>query len=169
MAVDLVLGTPLAEALIELVSSEIFEIGWSSERQGSLLAKAIVDKLACAETPRQFAKDLAFNMRPYGEDVEEFGQWLFEQAIRLADVHKDSSVSGTNNEYVPGPSNREACRRLMYLQDRSLRHFSTLYIPDWVTQEGVHSAPQPSPTDLGTTSCLDEWQHAGSTNGCGTV
>jgi nuclear polyadenylated RNA-binding protein NAB2 len=81
MAVDLAVGTPLADALNTAVHTKLLEVGWGSEDDTSL-AEFIVLMLVNGKTEDQIASELASDILPEGEGTQEFAQWLFEQ-VRL--------------------------------------------------------------------------------------
>lgn len=78
MAVELVVGTPLAEALNSAVHAKLLEVGWGSEDDTSL-AEFIVLMLVNGKTEDQIASELASDILPEGEGTQEFARWLFEQ------------------------------------------------------------------------------------------
>lgn len=84
MAVEVALGTPLAEALSNVVQPKLVEVGWSGEDDTSL-AEYIILMLVNGKTQEQIASELAQDLLPDGEGTVEFAQWLFDQVTRLKD------------------------------------------------------------------------------------
>jgi nuclear polyadenylated RNA-binding protein NAB2 len=78
MAVELAVGTPLAESLNTAVHAKLLEVGWGSEDDTSL-AEFIVLMLVNGKTEDQIASELASDILPDGEGTQEFARWLFEQ------------------------------------------------------------------------------------------
>lgn len=82
MAVELSVGTPLAEALNTAVHTKLLEVGWGSEDDTSL-AEFIVLMLVNGKTEDQIASELASDILPEGEGTQEFARWLFERVRAL--------------------------------------------------------------------------------------
>ena len=82
MAVDLAVGTPLAETLNSAVHTKLLEVGWGSEDDTSL-AEFIVLMLVNGKTEDQIASELASDILPEGEGTQEFAHWLFDQVRTL--------------------------------------------------------------------------------------
>lgn len=82
MAVQLAVGTPLAEALNSAVHTKLLDVGWGSEDDTSL-AEFIVLMLVNGKTEDQIASELASDILPEGEGTQEFAHWLFEQVRTL--------------------------------------------------------------------------------------
>lgn len=78
MAVEVAVGTPLAEALNSAVHTKLLEVGWGSEDDTSL-AEFIVLMLVNGKTEDQIASELANDILPEGEGTQEFAGWLFDQ------------------------------------------------------------------------------------------
>jgi nuclear polyadenylated RNA-binding protein NAB2 len=89
MAVQLAVGTPLANALNDAVHQKLLEVGWGSEDDTSL-AEFIVLMLVNGKTEDQIASELATDILPEGEGTQEFARWLFEQVRTLQ--HGGSAV-----------------------------------------------------------------------------
>lgn len=87
MAVEVVAGTPLAEALQNVVQPKVVEVGWSTGAQDdSYLSEYIILMLVNAKTQDQIASELANDLLGLGDDdasAVEFARWLFEQVNLL--------------------------------------------------------------------------------------
>lgn len=97
MAVDVVLGTPLAGALSELVQAKIVEYDWIMEGNRQEMTDSIMVMLADGKSQEQVA-ELARDILGSPAGTEEFAQWLFEQAARLNDVTKDLTMTATQDK-----------------------------------------------------------------------
>ena len=102
MAVDLAVGTPLAEALNTAVHTKLLEVGWGSEDDTSL-AEFIVLMLVNGKTEDQIASELASDILPEGEGTQEFARWLFEQ-VRLLHTGGSGVATEAQTEQQSIPS-----------------------------------------------------------------
>lgn len=103
MAVEVALGTPLAEALSNTVQPKLIEAGWTSEDDTSL-AEYIILMLVNGKTREQIAEELAQDLLPDGEGTQEFAQWLFEQVVRLrggSNPQQQSQTPALQNQAIP--------------------------------------------------------------------
>jgi len=100
MAVDLQAGTPVADALQNVLQPKLAEMGWSTEgSDDSALAEYIVLMLASGKTQDQIAAELSTDLLGLGPDdpgASAFAQWLFEQVHRL-----QSGDSTAGQDHVP--------------------------------------------------------------------
>ncbi len=111
MAVELAVGTPLAEALNTAVHTRLLEVGWGSEDDTSL-AEFIVLMLVNGKTEEQIASELASDILPEGEGTQEFAQWLFEQ-VRLLQNGGSTAASEAQAEQQSIPSFLDSDERRM--------------------------------------------------------
>lgn len=102
MAIQLAVGTPLAEALNSAVHTKLLEVGWGSEDDTSL-AEFIVLMLVNGKTEDQIASELASDILPEGEGTQEFAHWLFEQ-VRMLRNAESAGSNETISEQQPIPS-----------------------------------------------------------------
>lgn len=83
MAVEVVLGTPLAEALQNAVTPKLVEAGWSTgAADDSALSEYIILMLVNGRTEEQLASELSYDLLglgPQDSGVSDFSRWLFEQ------------------------------------------------------------------------------------------
>lgn len=100
MAVEVALGTPLADALNNVVQPKLVEVGWSSEDDTSL-AEYIILMLVNGKTQEQIASELAQDLLPDGEGTVEFAQWLFDQVTRLRDGQQPQSQAPGPEQSIP--------------------------------------------------------------------
>jgi hypothetical protein len=87
MAVSVALGTPLADALSNVVRPKLVEVGWSSDVQDdSALAEYIILMLVNGKTQDQITSELSndlLNLGPDDTEAVDFSRWLFEQVETL--------------------------------------------------------------------------------------
>ncbi|GAB7344485.1 hypothetical protein MBLNU457_2322t1 [Dothideomycetes sp. NU457] len=86
-AVEVPSGSPLAEALQNVIQPKLAEQGWSSGGgDDSALSEYIVLMLSNPKTQEQVANELAsdlLSLQPGDESAVEFSRWLFEQIHAL--------------------------------------------------------------------------------------
>lgn len=102
MAVQLAVGTPLAEALNSAVHTKLLEVGWGTEDDTSL-AEFIVLMLVNGKTEEQITVELATDILPDGEGIQEFTRWLFEQVQSLQSA-SNPSLQNTTEQAIPSVS-----------------------------------------------------------------
>ena len=87
MAVEVVLNTPLAEALGNVVQPKLSEVGWSTGGlDDSALGEYIILMLVNGKTQEQIAAELSndlLNLGPDDTGAVDFSKWLFEQVDNL--------------------------------------------------------------------------------------
>ena len=97
MAVEVTLGTPLAEALSNVVQPKLVEVGWSTGGlDDSALAEYIILMLVNGKTQEQIAAELSndlLNLGPDDSGAIDFSRWLFEQVEILNSQPSGGSVS----------------------------------------------------------------------------
>ncbi|KAF6228313.1 hypothetical protein HO133_008043 [Letharia lupina] len=83
MAVEVVLNTPLADALSNVVQPKLSEVGWSTGGlDDSALGEYIILMLVNGKTQEQIAAELSndlLNLGPDDTGATDFAKWLFEQ------------------------------------------------------------------------------------------
>lgn len=88
MAVEVILNTPLAEALSEVVQPKLSEIGWNTGGlDDSALGEYIILMLVNGKTQEQIAAELSndlLNLEPENSGAIDFSRWLFEQVEHLS-------------------------------------------------------------------------------------
>jgi hypothetical protein len=76
-------GTPLAEALANVVQPKMVEMGWSADSgEDSALTEYVILMLVNGKTQEQIAEELSNDLLNLGEgDTQaiDFSRWLFEQ------------------------------------------------------------------------------------------
>jgi hypothetical protein len=102
MAVELAVGTPLAEALNSAVHAKLLEVGWGSEDDTSL-AEFIVLMLVNGKSEEQIATELASDILPEGEGTQEFARWLFEQ-VQVLQKREPATATDSQAEQQSIPS-----------------------------------------------------------------
>ena len=83
MAVEIILNTPLADALSNVVQPKLSEVGWSTGGlDDSALGEYIILMLVNGKTQEQIAAELSndlLNLPPDDTGAIDFTEWLFEQ------------------------------------------------------------------------------------------
>ncbi len=85
-ASDVALGTPLADALSNVVQPKLSEIGWSTDGDDSALSEYIILMLVNGKTQEQIASELSndlLSLAPDDTGAIEFASWLFQQVQNL--------------------------------------------------------------------------------------
>lgn len=87
MSVEVVLNTPLADALSNVVQPKLSEVGWSTGgTDDSALGEYIILMLVNGKTQEQIAAELSndlLNLQPDDTGAIDFTKWLFEQVELL--------------------------------------------------------------------------------------
>ena len=86
-AVEVALGTPLADALSNVVQPKLSEIGWSTDGDDSALCEYIILMLVNGKTQEQIASELStdlLSLAPEDTGAIEFASWLFQQVQSLS-------------------------------------------------------------------------------------
>lgn len=87
MATEVVLGTPLAQALNAAIQPKLVEVGWSTGADDSELAEYIILMLVNGKTQEDIAAELSGDLLNLGDDdpgAKDFAQWLFQQVSNLS-------------------------------------------------------------------------------------
>ncbi|RKF71822.1 hypothetical protein GcM1_250233 [Golovinomyces cichoracearum] len=96
MTVEVVLETPLAQALNTAIQPKLIEIGWSAGDDATALSEYIILMLVNGKNQQQIASELAGDLLQLGPDdpgAWDFAQWLFEQIEIL-----DKRLNGKGQE-----------------------------------------------------------------------
>lgn len=111
MAVQVMLNTPLAEALNNAVQPKLEEVGWSmGGADDSALSEYIILMLVNGKTQDQIASELSndlLNLGPDDSGAVDFARWLFEQVevlnrqITNGGVSGPSPVKATDSSAIP--------------------------------------------------------------------
>lgn len=117
MAVELAVGTPLAEALNTAVHTKLLDVGWGSEDDTSL-AEFIVLMLVNGKTEDQIASELASDILPEGEGTQEFARWLFDQ-VRALQNGGPTSATDLQAEQQSIPSFQDSDNARISREDHS--------------------------------------------------
>ncbi|KAI6250455.1 Nuclear polyadenylated RNA-binding protein NAB2 [Erysiphe necator] len=92
MTVEVILETPLAQALNTAIQPKLIEVGWSAGDDATALSEYIILMLVNGKNQQQIASELAGDLLQLGPDdpgAREFSQWLFQQIELL-----DSQING---------------------------------------------------------------------------
>lgn len=96
------LGTPLAEALSNVVQPKLVEMGWSADGgEDSALTEYVILMLVNGKTQEQIAEELSNDLLNLGEgdtQAHDFSRWLFEQVETL---NKQINGGGAPSEQPP--------------------------------------------------------------------
>jgi hypothetical protein len=83
MSVEVVLGTPLADALNMAIQGKIAELGWAGPgTEGSAMSEYFLLMLANGKTESEIAAEIAGDLLSLGPDDQTapaFANWLFQQ------------------------------------------------------------------------------------------
>lgn len=103
MVVEVVLNTPLAEALSNTVQQRVSEIGWSTGGgDDSALGEYIILMLVNGKTEEQIAAELSQDLLNLAADdtgATDFARWLFQQVETLQ--HQLSGISSAQTQQEP--------------------------------------------------------------------
>jgi hypothetical protein len=87
MSVEVVLDSPLAQALNSAIQPKLVQVGWSTgDTDDSALSEYIILMLANGKTQDQIASELSGELLNLGENdpgARDFAQWLFHQVESL--------------------------------------------------------------------------------------
>lgn len=97
MAVEVALGTPLADALQHAIQPKLVENGWSTgDLDDNALAEYILLMLVNGKTQAELASELSndlLGLGPEDSGANDFSQWLFEQVDNLGGHTNQASSS----------------------------------------------------------------------------
>jgi hypothetical protein len=107
MSVDVAVGTPLAEALQQVVLPKLVEVGWSTGLQDDTLSEYIILMLANGKSQEQIASELSndlLDLGPNDQGAVDFAKWLFDQVQSLATQLNvpTNAASGSNGVAAEG-------------------------------------------------------------------
>lgn len=94
MTVEVILETPLAQALNAEIQPKLIEVGWSAGDDATALSEYIILMLVNGKNQQQIASELAGDLLQLGPDdpgAREFSEWLFQKIEVL-----DAQLNGTN-------------------------------------------------------------------------
>lgn len=98
-------GTPLAEALQEVVQPKLVEVGWSTGGDDSALSEYIILMLVNGKTQEQIASELSndlLGLGPEDSGATDFSRWLFNQVVVL-----DRQLNGAQEAAPTAPAAAE--------------------------------------------------------------
>ncbi|KAL1977220.1 hypothetical protein VTN31DRAFT_79 [Thermomyces dupontii] len=109
MPATVALGTPLAEALSNVVQPKLVEMGWSSDGgDDSALTEYVILMLVNGKTQEQIAEELSndlLNLEKGDTQAHDFARWLFEQVETLnRQINGQQAASGESQAPQPIPS-----------------------------------------------------------------
>lgn len=106
MPVTVAPGTPLAEALANVVQPKMVELGWSADSgEDSALTEYVILMLVNGKTQEQIAEELSNDLLNLGEgDTQaiDFSRWLFEQLEVL-----NNNINGVTSAQALPTSNSQ--------------------------------------------------------------
>lgn len=101
MTTAVAVGTPLAEALGNVIQPKLVEMGWSSDGgDDSALTEYVILMLVNGKTQEQIAGELSNDLLGLGEgDTQalDFSRWLFEQ-VEVLNQHLNGGGAPMSNE-----------------------------------------------------------------------
>ena len=98
MSIEVVLGSPLAQALNAAIQPKLVEVGWSTGADDSELAEYIILMLVNGKTQEEIAAELSGDLLNLGDDdpgAKDFSHWLFLQ------VHLLNNPQAVGNQGLP--------------------------------------------------------------------
>jgi hypothetical protein len=102
MSVEVILETPLAEALNAAIQPKLVEVGWSTGgADDSALSEYIILMLVNGKTQDQIAAELSgdlLNLGPDDPGARDFSQWLFEQVEQLNTVGHSGTAQAAGGQ-----------------------------------------------------------------------
>ncbi|KAF7588742.1 hypothetical protein BBP40_005268 [Aspergillus hancockii] len=115
MTTVVAVGTPLAEALSNVVQPKLVEMGWSSDGgDDSALTEYVILMLVNGKTQEQIASELSNDLLGLGEgDTQalDFSRWLFEQVETLNQEINGGgvlpSIEGGSAQVIPSFNDQE--------------------------------------------------------------
>ncbi|KAI2464482.1 hypothetical protein F4781DRAFT_425531 [Annulohypoxylon bovei var. microspora] len=117
MAVEVVMNTPLADALNMAIQPKLVEVGWASGgADDSALSEYIILMLVNGKTQDQIAAELAGDLLSLGPDdpgARDFAKWLFDEIESLnsqlnGDPGQLDIASGDVSQNVIPPADQDA-------------------------------------------------------------
>ena len=100
MTTAVAVGTPLAEALGNVIQPKLVEMGWSSDGgDDSALTEYVILMLVNGKTQEQIAGELSNDLLGLGEgDTQalDFSRWLFEQVDTLNNQINGGGAAASN-------------------------------------------------------------------------
>lgn len=104
MTTVVAVGTPLAEALGNVIQPKLVEMGWSSDGgDDSALTEYVILMLVNGKTQEQIAGELSNDLLGLGEgDTQalDFSRWLFEQVDTLNNQINGGGAAASNEPAV---------------------------------------------------------------------
>ncbi|TVY20560.1 Nuclear polyadenylated RNA-binding protein NAB2 [Lachnellula arida] len=112
MPVEVVLDTPLAQALNSVIQPKLVDVGWSTGGTENDLSEYIILMLVNGKTQEQIAAELSgdlLNLEPDNPDARNFSRWLFDQVDLLnSQLNGGNGGPGTDSNVAQGgPANGE--------------------------------------------------------------
>lgn len=99
MSIEVVIDSPLAQALHAAIQPKLVEVGWSAGgSDDTALSEYIILMLANGKTQEQIAAELSGDLLSLGPDdpgALEFSQWLFQQIQLLNAQQNEAPVAST--------------------------------------------------------------------------
>ncbi|CCU76270.1 unnamed protein product [Blumeria hordei] len=106
MTVEVILETPLAQALNSAIQPKLIEVGWSAGDDATALSEYIILMLVNGKNQEQITSELAGDLLQLGPDdpgAREFSQWLFQQIEVL-----DAQLNGGQEIHIQGETDEKA-------------------------------------------------------------
>jgi hypothetical protein len=119
MSVEVVLDTPLAQALNGVIQPKLVDVGWSTGGTENDLAEYIILMLVNGKTQEQIAAELSgdlLNLEADNPDARNFSRWLFEQV----DILNATLNGGGNDGYSGADSSMDQVEQANGSQDADM-------------------------------------------------
>ena len=102
MSVQIVMNTPLADSLMNVINPKLAEYGWSSGgAEDNALCEYIMLMLVHGKTQQEIASELQtdlLNLDPSDQGPSEFSGWLFQELDSLGGGSNYGAVAGQSSE-----------------------------------------------------------------------
>lgn len=104
--VEVAVGTPLAEALQNVVQPKLAEVGWATGSDDNALSEYIILMLVNGKTQDQIASELSNDLLALGPEDSgaiDFSRWLFEQ-VQLLNAQLNGGAASVTAPAQPAQS-----------------------------------------------------------------
>lgn len=106
MPVEIIVGTPLADALNGAIQGKIAELGWASGgAEDAAMAEYFVLMLANGKTQAEIATEISGDLLGLGPDdptAPDFARWVFDQIDTLGAQLNGAGGGGGSSSDAPG-------------------------------------------------------------------
>lgn len=153
MSVEVVLDSPLAQALNSAIQPKLVEVGWSTgDTDDSALSEYIILMLANGKTQEQISSELSGELLNLGENdpgAREFAQWLFNQVETLNAQQNgtgDAGVADSGTGQADAPLQDAEMGDVSDAGDGNVYVLQATDLPDCNSSSEAHELTLCSPT-----------------------